>query len=235
MKTSDRIRIEWDDLTPDRDRSPGSRERMLQEGCLESPSADLPHVMKANRRVAGQICSLCRSSIQLAEDLRYCEHCKQPYHLECWTENRGCATYGCRNAPGAAAQISSPPLSVLKVETDKSCGKTIPTQNTAFCRECGKVIPDAAAICVNCGVLTGTRPFLTGASGKSRVAYVFLGLFLGCLGIHNFYAGYMGKALAQLLITLFLGWLILPWIAVVVWVLVEICIIGRDAQGIPFS
>lgn len=37
---------------------------------------------------------------------------------------------------------------------------------------------------------------------KSKVAAGLLGIFLGGLGIHNFYLGYTGKAVAQLLITL---------------------------------
>lgn len=37
---------------------------------------------------------------------------------------------------------------------------------------------------------------------KSKMAAGLLGIFLGSLGIHNFYLGYTGKALAQLLITL---------------------------------
>lgn len=37
---------------------------------------------------------------------------------------------------------------------------------------------------------------------KSKMAAGLLGIFLGSLGIHNFYLGYTGKALAQLLISL---------------------------------
>jgi len=73
------------------------------------------------------------------------------------------------------------------------------------------------------------------ASNKSRVAYILLGLFLGWLGIHNFFAVYYGKGIAQLLITLLTGWLILPSLAVIIWVLVEICTVTKDANGVPFS
>ena len=38
---------------------------------------------------------------------------------------------------------------------------------------------------------------------KSRGVYIILGLFFGCLGIHNFYAGRNGVGVAQLLITIF--------------------------------
>lgn len=103
-----------------------------------------------------------------------------------------------------------------------------------FCKECGNQIPDRAAICMKCGVATGNHPALS-SSNKSRTAYVLLGLFLGCLGIHNFFAGYTGKAIAQLLISLLIGWLIIPLIVVSIWVLIEICTVTQDAQGNQFS
>ena len=37
---------------------------------------------------------------------------------------------------------------------------------------------------------------------KSKMAAGLLGIFLGGLGVHNFYLGYTGKAVAQLLISL---------------------------------
>ncbi len=66
---------------------------------------------------------------------------------------------------------------------------------------------------------------------KSRAAYILLGLFLGGLGVHNFYAGYSGKGVTQLLMTIFIGWLILPAIAVMIWVIIEICTVTEDARG----
>ena len=39
-------------------------------------------------------------------------------------------------------------------------------------------------------------------NAKSKMAAGLLGIFLGSLGIHNFYLGYTGKAVAQLLITI---------------------------------
>ena len=42
----------------------------------------------------------------------------------------------------------------------------------------------------------------TSANAKSKIAAGLLGIFLGGFGVHNFYLGYTGKAIAQLLITL---------------------------------
>ena len=39
-------------------------------------------------------------------------------------------------------------------------------------------------------------------NAKSKIAAGLLGIFLGAFGVHNFYLGYTGKAVAQLLITI---------------------------------
>jgi TM2 domain-containing membrane protein YozV len=70
---------------------------------------------------------------------------------------------------------------------------------------------------------------------KQRIVYIILALFLGGLGIHNFYAGYTGKAISQLLVVLLTGWLLLPLLVVGIWVLVEICTVDRDSEGVLFT
>ncbi len=72
-------------------------------------------------------------------------------------------------------------------------------------------------------------------AGKSRLAYIVLALFFGTLGIHNFYAGRTGSGIFQLLITLFLGWLIVPLFIVVFWVLIEIIAVSKDGNGVAFK
>ena len=70
---------------------------------------------------------------------------------------------------------------------------------------------------------------------KSRLAYILLALFFGGLGIHNFYAGYTGKGITQLLLCVLLFWLVIPLIIVGLWVLIEIITVTKDAKGIPFN
>lgn len=70
---------------------------------------------------------------------------------------------------------------------------------------------------------------------KSRTTYIILALFLGGLGIHNFYAGRSGAGIAQLLISLCLGWLIVPAIIVGLWALIEIFVVKTDGRGVPFA
>lgn len=80
---------------------------------------------------------------------------------------------------------------------------------------------------------------------KSKLAAGLLGIFLGALGVHNFYLGYTGKAVAQLLLTL-VGWVLFGLGPVVAWVwgLIESILIlcstygsnwHRDAKGFELS
>lgn len=56
---------------------------------------------------------------------------------------------------------------------------------------------------------------------KSKMVAGLLGIFLGGLGVHNFYLGYTGKAVAQLLLTL-VGWIVIIGpLAASIWGLVE--------------
>jgi len=68
---------------------------------------------------------------------------------------------------------------------------------------------------------------------KSRTAYVLLAVFVGYFGIHNFYAGYKGRAIAQLLITVIsiFTLALISWI----WAIIEAIVIKEDANGKSFS
>ena len=76
--------------------------------------------------------------------------------------------------------------------------------------------------------------------------HIFLAIVLGLLGIHNFYAGRKGRAIAQLLLfgvplimclilEDFLLWIWfvsgLIWFCLGIWVLVDICTITTDRDG----
>ncbi len=81
-------------------------------------------------------------------------------------------------------------------------------------------------------------------TSKERVAYVLLAVFLGHLGIHNFYAGYTSRAVFQLIACL----AIIPFLALCscgvglilyfplwIWVVIEACTVTKDANGVDFK
>lgn len=94
-----------------------------------------------------------------------------------------------------------------------------------YCKNCGNLMDPNAAICVKCGCAKGTgasychncgQPTVPGAAvctscgsalasinanSKSKLTAGLLGIFLGGLGVHNFYLGYTGKAIAQILLS----------------------------------
>ncbi len=73
-------------------------------------------------------------------------------------------------------------------------------------------------------------------AAKNGAVYILLAGFLGVTGIHNFYAGFWGRGLIQLGLSL-TSWLFLflPLILVVFWVLTEIFLQNKDAAGNSFG
>lgn len=95
--------------------------------------------------------------------------------------------------------------------------------NTKKCTNCGVDIPVEAAFCNFCGAAQQSQqappqpeqaapnyqqvppqpPYgQTPYEQKSKLAAGLLGIFLGGLGIHNFYLGYQNRGLIQLLVSL---------------------------------
>lgn len=68
----------------------------------------------------------------------------------------------------------------------------------AYCYNCGRPMVMGAVVCTNCGAAAAP---VVSAGSKSKLTAGLLGIFLGSLGVHNFYLGFTGKALAQLLIS----------------------------------
>ena len=83
----------------------------------------------------------------------------------------------------------------------KYCGTRI-KHVTYYCRNCGKEINNIDSLCIHCGYQN--KDNRKRYSVKSRIVAGLLGIFIGGLGIHNFYLGYSSKGFIQLLCT-FLG------------------------------
>lgn len=105
-----------------------------------------------------------------------------------------------------------------------------------FCQKCGSKLNDNDLFCANCGnnINNVTQ---NNSNDKSKITAGLLGIFLGYLGIHNFYLGYTGKAISQLILTC-IGWILcgLGPIIASIWGLVEGIMIltgsiNTDAQG----
>lgn len=68
---------------------------------------------------------------------------------------------------------------------------------TKFCPKCGKQLLEYTTECANCGCQFDKR--IWDESSRSWLASLLLCLFLGGLGAHRFYTGYIGIGIIQLL------------------------------------
>ncbi|PKV04093.1 TM2 domain-containing protein [Bifidobacterium pseudolongum] len=77
-------------------------------------------------------------------------------------------------------------------------------------------------------------PVPAGYVPRNKILAGLLALFFGALGIHNFYLGFTGKAIAQVLLTC-LGWILfgLGPLAAIVWSIVEGVQILTSDYGAP--
>ena len=116
------------------------------------------------------------------------------------------------------------------------CGCAVGT-GTSYCPKCGQATVPGAAACTNCGVALTAA--VSGES-KSKLIAGLLGIFLGSLGIHNFYLGFTKKAVAQLLLCLLGSCLVVGPMAAGIWGLIEGIMIlcgkvEKDAKGVPLK
>ena len=118
----------------------------------------------------------------------------------------------------------------------KYCGKETETE---VCEECQKTHSENTIEVETTKVESTNTTSSSNSAGKSKMAAGLLGIFLGSLGVHNFYLGFTGKAIAQLLLTL-IGWLAcgIGPAAAAVWGLIEGILIltgsiNTDADGNP--
>ncbi len=116
-----------------------------------------------------------------------------------------------------------------------------------YCHNCGNPVRPDEAVCLTCGV--PTKPYNNAganSNAKSKIAAGLLAIFLGQFGVHNFYLGYIGKAVTQLVLTI-VGYVlcciligVLFIFATSIWGLVEgiMILCGKinvDANGVPLT
>ena len=108
-----------------------------------------------------------------------------------------------------------------------------------YCQYCGKELDENQDVCLGCGkAVNPTIVKNTDPTAKSKMAAGLLAIFLGTFGVHNFYLGYTGKAVTQLLLTILSCGILAPVSAI--WGLVEgiqilTGTITTDAEGKPLS
>ncbi len=153
------------------------------------------------------------------------------------TNNGGNKIMYCRNC---GSEMNENAVVCVKCGVAKGMGNS-------YCPNCGKETDPNAAFCINCGcaltnmaaVNSVTSTAVPGA--KSKLVAGLLGIFLGGLGIHNFYLGYTQKAIIQVLlgtvgaIFFFIGPVISGIWGLVEGILILVGKINEDGKGFPLK
>lgn len=102
-----------------------------------------------------------------------------------------------------------------------------------YCAHCGATVTPGASVCMGCGYALTEGENVDPSQQKSKLVAGLLGIFLGGLGIHNFYLGYTGKGVLQILLNFCFG-------VGYIWGLIEGILIlcgkiNKDAKGNPLK
>jgi TM2 domain-containing membrane protein YozV len=205
-------------------------------------------------------CPYCRTEIDPADDGRMeCSSCGAPHHQDCFAENGGCTVFGCAQAPADEPKISltgqelisSPPAIAQTLDSSAPAATIAPPPPPVLSPRDTTSVPappplpgrgntplPPSVVTYNSTGLTAAELYAGVDAHKNRAVYVLLGLFLGFLGAHSFYAGYYRRGAAQASLSVFSWWLfsqgygsLISWL----WAVVEICMISKDADGVQFS
>jgi TM2 domain-containing membrane protein YozV len=173
------------------------------------------------------VCPYCRAPFDESNPPKiFCTACGVPHHEDCYQDNGGCTVFGCARAPA-----DDPKMQVSQSDLNAAAGTAVQVVSQVQAQEAAPVSHTPS---IYSGPLGLSQPAsVPERQPKSRTTYIVLGIFLGALGIHNFYAGYTGRAIGQLCLSV----LTLFYLAIVswIWAIVEICVVDKDNAGIQFG
>ena len=139
--------------------------------------------------------------------------------------NCGCAVNGAAQAQAQPQYQQTPP----QYQQAQPQQQQVPPQYGQVPPQYGQVPPQY-----------GQQPYQQPAEQKSKLAAGLLAIFVGTLGIHNFYLGFTTKGLIQLLVSILTLGIGAP--AIAIWALIEgiFYLTGHegytaDAKGIPLG
>jgi len=141
--------------------------------------------------MTNSVCPYCRARVGPSQDEQViCEGCDTPHHRDCYQENGGCTVFGCRFAPPDEPKVRvSPPELTLAARPNSPPTQPLHSASLSILGLTG-VAPS--------GVLAGqdlsSTMQVSFENHKNKMTFVMLGVLLGALGAHNFYAGYKKKS-----------------------------------------
>jgi len=93
-------------------------------------------------------CAICQCPMVSGEAVTDCPSCHAAYHAECWTENKGCAVYGCSQVPPTERRETMEIPASYWGQEHKTCPacKAEILAAAVRCRYCGVVFDSASPV-----------------------------------------------------------------------------------------
>ena len=113
-----------------------------------------------------------------------------------------------------------------------NCSNTIP-EGTTFCPFCGAQMKGVVGPQNGAAIAGATSVPTYSHLPKSKTMFIVMAILFCSFGVHNFFAGYMWKGLAQVLITVLTCFVLSP--ATWIWAVIEACTVTVDSDGVPFA
>jgi len=180
--------------------------------------------------MTNSVCPYCRAPIDPSqEETVICEGCETPHHRDCYQENGGCTVFGCKCAPPDEPKVHVTPPEL------RPAASVNPPASSFYQSSSYSIMGLTGAAPAN--VLARQTPVSAPQIGpeqyKNKMTFVMLGVLLGPLGAHSFYAGQKKKGIAQLCITV----LTLGYAAPMIWIwaIIDVLTVEKDSQGIQFK
>lgn len=113
----------------------------------------------------GKICPYCKTEIKEGDAVKVCPSCGIPHHEACWTENKGCTTFGCAEQhyeeqhtnPTDVCVKCGAPLGDGQDFCPK-CGTPKGGPKKKVCGKCGAELEDGQEFCPKCGTKVDAAP-----------------------------------------------------------------------------
>lgn len=102
-------------------------------------------------KYVGKVCPYCKSAFKEGDDIVVCSECEMPHHKDCWIDNKGCTTFGCRGTiQGISFAVGTTISSAPKYEI-RDAVNIQESEQPAFCSKCGTALIPGNNFCRRCG------------------------------------------------------------------------------------
>ncbi len=81
---------------------PGQSQKLESENAATVSGVSMENSSEETNAV---VCGVCQWPVEESDHLHTCPSCNLTFHKECWSENKGCSTYGCAEVNTLAPKV----------------------------------------------------------------------------------------------------------------------------------